>query len=84
MPLEKKCVLKKPKNFKSKIKVLKNHLFYLALTHLKKGDRDTAQEKLKEAQAVTGLDIASFVKSEPYVSKETVETLKNELQDIAG
>ena len=67
-----------------KIKVLKNHLFYLALTHLKKGDRDTAQEKLKEAQAVTGLDIASFVKSEPYVSKETVETLKNELQDIAG
>ena len=67
-----------------KIKVLKNHLFYLALTHLKKGDRDTAQEKLNEAQAVTGLDIASFVKSEPYVSKETVETLKNELRDIAG
>ena len=67
-----------------KIKVLKNHLFYLALTHLKKGDRDTAQEKLKEAQAVTGLDIASFVNSEPYVSKETIETLKNDLQDIAG
>jgi len=63
-----------------KVKVLKNHLFYLALTYLKKGDRDTAQEKLKEAQAVTGLDIASFVNSEPYVSKETIETLKNELQ----
>ena len=67
-----------------KIKVLKNHLFYLALTHLKKGDRDTAQEKLKEAKVVTGLDKASFVNSEPYVSKETIETLKNELQDIAG
>jgi len=67
-----------------KIKVLKNHLFYLALTHLKKGDRDTAQEKLKEAKVVTGLDIASFVNSEPYVSKETIETLKNDLQDIAG
>ena len=67
-----------------KVKVLKNHLFYLALTYLKKGDRDTAQEKLKEAQAVTGLDITSFVNSEPYVSKETIETLKNDLQDIAG
>ena len=67
-----------------KVKVLKNHLFYLALTYLKKGDRDTAQEKLKEAQAVTGLDIASFVNSEPYVNKETIETLKNDLQDIAG
>ena len=29
-----------------KVKVLKNHLFYLALTYMKKGDRDTAQEKL--------------------------------------
>ena len=67
-----------------KIKVLKNHLFYLALTHLKKGDRDTAQEKLKEAQAVTGLDIASFVNSEPYENKETIETLKDDLQVIAG
>ena len=67
-----------------KVKVLKNHLFYLALTYLKKGDKDTAQEKLKEAQAVTGLDIASFVNSEPYVSKETIETLKNDLQGIAG
>ena len=67
-----------------KVKVLKNHLFYLALTYMKKGDRDTAQEKLKEAQAVTGLDIASFVSSEPYVSKETIETLKDDLQDITG
>jgi hypothetical protein len=33
---------------------------------------------------VPGLDIASFVNSEPYVSKETIETLKNDLQDIAG
>ena len=67
-----------------KVKVLKNHLFYLALTYLKKGDRDTAQEKLKAAQAVTGLDIALFVNSEPYVSKETIETLKNDLQGLAG
>ena len=27
---------------------------------------------------------ASFVNSEPYVSKETIEMLKNDLQDIAG
>ncbi|GEM_PF-6504278 len=27
---------------------------------------------------------ASFVNSEPCVSKETIETLKNDLQDIAG
>ncbi|MED5427265.1 MAG: adenylate/guanylate cyclase domain-containing protein [Candidatus Neomarinimicrobiota bacterium] len=67
-----------------KVKVLKNHLFYLALTHLKKGDRDTAQEKLNEAQAVTGLDIASFVDSEPYENKATIETLKNDLQNIEG
>ena len=51
---------------------------------MKKGDRDTAQEKLNEAKAVTGLDIASFVNSEPYENKETIETLKNDLQDIAG
>ena len=42
------------------------------------------QEKIKEAQAVPGLDIALFVNSEPDVSKETIETLKNDLQDIGG
>ena len=67
-----------------KVKVLKNHLFYLTLTYMKKGDRDTAQEKLNEAKAVTGLDMASFVISEPYENKETIETLKNDLQDIAS
>ena len=30
------------------------------------------------------MDIALFVNSEPDVSKETIETLKNDLQDIVG
>ena len=65
-----------------KVKVLKTHLFYLALTYLKKGDRETAQEKLKESRAMTGMDIESFVKSEPYENKDRINGLMADLDSI--
>ena len=65
-----------------KVKVLNRHLFYLALTYLKKGDRETAHEKLKEAQVVTGMDVDTFVVSEPYKNKEMVDEIRENLQAI--
>ena len=65
-----------------KVKVLNRHLFYLALTYLKKGDRETAHEKLKEAQVVTGMDVDTFVDSEPYKNKEVADKLRENLQAI--
>ena len=65
-----------------KVKVLKTHLFYLALTYLKKGDRETAQEKLKESRAMTGMDIESFIKSEPYENKDRINGLMADLDSI--
>ena len=67
-----------------KVKVLKTHLFYLALTYLKKGDRETAQEKLKESWTMTGMDIESFVKSEPYKDKERINALTVDLESIGA
>ena len=65
-----------------KVKVLKTHLFYLALTYLKKGDRETAQEKLKESRAMTGMDVESFIKSEPYENKDRINGLMADLDSI--
>ena len=65
-----------------KVKVLKAHLFYMALTYFKKGDRETAQEKLKEARAMTGMDIESFIKSEPYKNHDRIKNLKADLDSI--
>ena len=65
-----------------KVKVLKAHLFYMALTYLKKDDQETAQEKLKEARAMTGMDIESFVKSEPYKDQDRINDLMAELESI--
>ena len=65
-----------------KVKVLKTHLFYLALTYLKKGDRETAQEKLKESRAMTDMDIESFVKSEPYEDQDRINGLMADLDSI--
>ena len=65
-----------------KVKVLNRHLFYLALTYLKKGDRETAHEKLKEAQVVTGMNVDTFVVSEPYKNKEMVDEIQKNLQAI--
>jgi len=67
-----------------KVKVPKAHLFYMALTYLKKEDKEMAEEKLKEARAMTGMDIESFVKSEPYKDQERINTLTVDLQSIGG
>ena len=65
-----------------KVKVLKAHLFYMALTYLKKEDKKMADQKLKEARAMTGMDIESFVKSEPYKDQEQIKALMVDLESI--
>jgi len=65
-----------------KVKVLKAHLFYMALTYLKKEDKTMADQKLKEARAKTGMDIESFVKSEPYKDQEQIKALMVDLESI--
>ena len=65
-----------------KVKVLKAHLFYMALTYLKKEDKIMADQKLKEARAQTGMDIESFVKSEPYKDQEQIKALMVDLESI--
>jgi len=65
-----------------KVKVLKAHLFYMALTYLKKEDKTMADQKLKEARAMTGMDIESFVKSEPYKDQERINALMVDMESI--
>ena len=65
-----------------KVKVLKAHLFYMALTYLKKEDKTMADQKLKEARAKTGMDIESFVKSEPYKDQKQIKALMVDLESI--
>nr|MCS5646515.1 adenylate/guanylate cyclase domain-containing protein [Candidatus Neomarinimicrobiota bacterium] len=65
-----------------KVKVLKAHLFYMALSYLKKEDKTMADQKLKEARAMTGMDIESFVKSEPYKDQERINALMVDLESI--
>ena len=65
-----------------KVKVLKTQLYYMAITYLKKGDMKMAHVKLKEAQAITGMDIESFLKSEPYKDQNLIENLKQDLKSI--
>ena len=67
-----------------KVKVLKAHLFYMALTYLKKEDKKMADQKLKEARAMTGMDIESFVKSEPYKDKDRINALMVDLESIGA
>ena len=67
-----------------KVKVLKAHLFYMALAYLKKEDKEMADQKLKEARAMTGMDIESFVKSEPYKDQERINTLTMDLESIGA
>ena len=67
-----------------KVKVLKAHLFYMALAYLKKEDKEMADQKLKEARAMTGMDIESFVKSEPYKDKERINALTVDLESIGA
>ena len=65
-----------------KVKVKKNYLFYIALSHKKKGDIDLASENLKEAYALTGMDNDSFIGSQPFKNKETILLLEDELGSI--
>ena len=67
-----------------KVKVPKAHLFYMALAYLKKEDKEMADQKLKEARAMTGMDIESFVKSEPYKDQERINTLTVDLKSIGA
>ena len=65
-----------------KVRVPSRNLFYLAATYFKKGDKELAQEKLKEAKAITGMDVDTFVDSEPYENKEVADKLRENLQAI--
>jgi len=65
-----------------KVKVKKNYLFYIALSHNKKGDVDQASENLKEAHALTGMDNDSFIGSQPFKDQEIISVLKDELGSI--
>jgi TolB-like protein/class 3 adenylate cyclase len=64
------------------IKILNWHLFYLAAIHAKKGDKELAKEKLKEAKAVSGMDINQFIDSQPYTKEELAKSLRDVLKTI--
>jgi len=64
------------------IKILNWHLFYLAAIYAKKGDKELAKEKLKEAKAVSGTDINQFIDSQPYTKEELPTSLKDVLNSI--
>ena len=65
-----------------KVKVKKNYLFYIALTHKKTGDNNQASENLREAHALTGMDNDSFIGTQPFMDKDILSALKNELSEI--
>ena len=65
-----------------KVKVKKNYLFYIALTHKKSGNNDQASDNLREAHALTGMDNDSFIGTQPFMDQDILSTLKNELSEI--
>tara|TARA_B100001996_G_C18623923_1_gene578956 strand:- start:312 stop:1406 length:1095 start_codon:yes stop_codon:yes gene_type:complete len=71
------------KTFK-KVKVEKNYLFYIALTNKGIGNEEQAKEKLKEAYAITGLNIDSFIGSQPFNDESILSKLRSELDSIAS
>jgi len=64
------------------IKVLNWHIFYLAATYAKKGDKKLAKEKINEAIAINEQTINQFLDSQPYVEKELANSLKDVLESI--
>ena len=66
----------------SKIKVARSHLFYVSLIFYKKHNLSKASEKLKEATAITGMDIQAFVNSEPYKHNIHLSQIKQDLEAI--
>ena len=69
------------KTFK-KVKVEKNYLFYIALTHKKIGNEEQSVEKLKEAYAITGMNIDSFIATQPFNDESVLSKLKDQLEHI--
>jgi len=67
-----------------KVKVEKNYLFYIALTNKGIGNEEQAKEKLKEAYAITGLNIDSFIGSQPFNDESILSKLRSELDSIAS
>ena len=65
-----------------KIKVLKTQLFYMAMAYKKLNNSNLAQEKLKEARTITGMEIDSFIKSEPYKDQELSSQVEDMLKSI--
>ena len=65
-----------------KVKVKKNFLFYIALSYYNAGENEIASEKLKEAKAITGMSINSFVKSQPFMSNATLNSMEKSLEQI--
>ena len=65
-----------------KIKVLKAQLFYMAMAYKKLNNSSLAQEKLKEARTITGMEIDSFIKSEPYKDQELSSQVEDMLKSI--
>ena len=66
----------------SKIKVARSHLFYMALILFKKDNQPEAFKKLKEAVAITEMDIQDFVNSEPYKDEFHLKRIKQDLSSI--
>ena len=64
------------------IKILNWHLFYLAAIYAKTGEKELAKEKLKEAKAVSGMDINQFIDSQPYTKEELAKSLRDVLKAI--
>ena len=64
------------------IKILNWHLFYLAAIYLKTGEKELAKEKLKEAKAVSGMNINQFIDSQPYTKEELAKSLRDVLKAI--
>ena len=62
----------------------RNSLFYLAATHNKIGDIDKASRVLKEAIAMSNLNIEEFVKIQKYRDPDQKENLLNTLSLIAA
>jgi hypothetical protein len=61
-------------------KVKKNNEENMALAHKKKGDDELAAEKLKEAQAITGMDNDPPRGSQPSNKEEKLTQLKGILE----
>jgi hypothetical protein len=54
----------------------------LAAIYLKTGEKELAKEKLKEAKAVSGMDINQFIDSQPYTKEELAKSLRDVLKAI--